>query len=142
VTARRIVVADDDPDIRDLLQLKLTGAGFDVHVADDGERALAQVEQFRPDLAVLDWMMPRRTGLEVCAELRSRADFASLPIILLTARAHQVDLEHGLACGADEYMTKPFSPREALVRVQALLARSRRLPGARSSSSCPDPAAS
>ncbi|MCU1345729.1 MAG: putative two-component response regulator [Acidimicrobiia bacterium] len=116
-----ILVADDDPDISSLVAAKLRHAGYDVHVRSDGESALAAVDEVRPDLVVLDWMMPRLTGLEVCQQLRSRPNLNQLAILLLTAKAHEADLQQGLAAGANDYMVKPFSPRELLVRVSAAL---------------------
>jgi two-component system phosphate regulon response regulator PhoB len=121
-----ILVADDDPDIRELLAFRLHVAGFAVHTADDGEAALAAAQEVQPDLVLLDWMMPRFSGLEVCRELRSRSELAGLPVIMLSAKAHRSDLELGLAAGVDDYITKPFSPREALRRVYEALARSYR----------------
>lgn len=117
----RILVVDDDADIRDLVCLKLGRAGHDVVSQADGEAGLAAALRLVPDLLLLDWMMPRLTGLEVCLRLRESAVGASIPVILLTARAQESDVKQGLAAGADEYIVKPFSPRELLARVDAVL---------------------
>jgi DNA-binding response OmpR family regulator len=122
----RVFVADDDPDIRELVTVKLEAAGFDVAAAADGQAALDRIRADPPDVVVLDLMMPGLTGLEVCAALRAEPDTARLPIILLTAKAQEADITKGLASGADDYVVKPFSPRELLSRVEAVLSRQRR----------------
>jgi DNA-binding response OmpR family regulator len=122
----RVLVADDDADIRELVLFKLESAGFDVATAADGQAALDMALADPPDLVVLDLMMPRLTGLEVCAALRGTPATAQLPIIMLTAKAQDADITRGLATGADDYMVKPFSPRELLSRIQAVLSRQRR----------------
>jgi DNA-binding response OmpR family regulator len=121
----RVLVADDDPDVRDVVVFKLQQVGHDVLVAEDGGTALALARRELPELAVLDVMMPRMTGLDVCRELRADRATASIPVILLTARAQEGDVESGFAWGADDYLTKPFSPRELASRVRAVLARRR-----------------
>ena len=121
-----IVCADDDADIRELVLFKLEAAGFDVATAADGQAALDMALADPPDLVVLDLMMPRLTGLEVCAALRGTPATAQLPIIMLTAKAQDADITRGLATGADDYMVKPFSPRELLSRIQAVLSRQQR----------------
>ena len=118
-----ILVVDDDADIRDMLSFKLANAGFEVHTEEDGETGLAAASELRPDLVVLDWMMPRMTGPEVCLALRQEPESAKLPVILLTAKAQEADVQRGFAAGADDYVSKPFSPRELVSRVQALLTR-------------------
>jgi two-component system phosphate regulon response regulator PhoB len=123
VTVARILVVDDDADIRDMLRFKLANAGFEVHTEEDGETGLAAARELRPDLVVLDWMMPRMTGPEVCLALREEPEYAKTPVILLTAKAQEADVQRGFAAGADDYVSKPFSPRELVSRVQALLAR-------------------
>ena len=122
----RVLVADDDADIRDLVEFKLVAAGFEVAAVADGQAALDHVLADPPDLVVLDLMMPRMSGLEVCAALRQVPATAGLPIIMLTAKAQEADITLGLATGADDYMVKPFSPRELLSRVQAVLSRHQR----------------
>ena len=120
-----ILIADDDPDIRDLVAFKLEQAGFDVTAVDNGLAALSAAQDAPPDLVVLDVMMPGMSGIDVCRELRSRPPTATLPIILLTARAQEGDVEVGFGAGADDYVVKPFSPRELVSRVEAVLARMR-----------------
>ena len=119
-----ILVADDDTDIRDLVVFKLEQAGYDVVPVGDGLAALEGVRRHAPDLCVLDLMMPGLSGLDVCAELRRDPTTAALPVIMLTAKAQEADVTAGFATGADDYVVKPFSPRELLSRVQAVLARS------------------
>jgi two-component system phosphate regulon response regulator PhoB len=120
-----ILVADDDTDIRDLVTFKLEQAGFKVTAVDNGLAALTAARDEPPDLMVLDVMMPGMSGIDVCQELRRDSTTAALPIILLTARAQEGDVEVGFGVGADDYIIKPFSPRELLNRVEAVLARSR-----------------
>jgi len=120
-----IVIADDDPDIRDLVAFKLEQAGYDVTAVDNGVSALEAIQRRPPDIAVLDVMMPGMSGIDVCRELRGEPATATLPIILLTARAQEGDIETGFGAGADDYVVKPFSPRELVSRVQAVLARTR-----------------
>ena len=121
-----ILVVDDDADIRGVVTFKLEQAGFEVHGEADGEAGLAAANQELPDLVLLDWMMPRLSGIEVCRALRDAPETATIPVILLTAKAQEADVERGFAAGADDYMVKPFSPRELLSRVQALLERTGR----------------
>ena len=121
----RIVVVDDDPDIRELITMKLGNAGHEVFTEADGEAGLAAVIERRPDLVVLDWMMPGLTGLDVCRALRDDPRTASTAVLLLTGRAQESDVERGFAAGADDYIVKPFSARELTSRVDALLSRDR-----------------
>ncbi len=120
-----VLVADDDADIRDLVTFKLEQAGFDVITAEDGPAALAAAHERVPDIAVLDVSMPGMSGLDVCRMLRSDPATADMMIIILTARAQETDVEGGFSAGADDYLVKPFSPRELTSRVQALLGRAR-----------------
>jgi two-component system phosphate regulon response regulator PhoB len=120
-----ILVADDDMDIRDLVAFKLEQAGFDVTAVDNGLAALTEARREPPDLVVLDVMMPGMSGIDVCRELRGDPTTSGLPIILLTARAQEGDVEVGFGAGADDYIVKPFSPRELVNRVEAVLARMR-----------------
>ena len=120
-----ILVADDDMDIRDLVAFKLEQAGFDVTAVDNGLAALPAARLEPPDLVVLDVMMPGMSGIDVCRELRNDRSTSGLPIILLTARAQEGDVEVGFGAGADDYIVKPFSPRELVTRVEAVLARQR-----------------
>ncbi len=119
---KRIVVADDDPDIRRLVVLKLRSAGHEVTAVGDGAAALEAIRRDPPDLAVLDVMMPGMTGVEVCVALRGERRTAGVPVILLTARVQESDVQTGFSSGADDYIAKPFSPRELVDRIRALLA--------------------
>ena len=122
----RVLVVDDDRDIRDLVTFKLEQAGYEVRQAEDGLQALEAVREWSPDLVVLDVMMPGLSGVDVTRELRADPATAATPVILLTAKAQEADVETGFVSGADDYVVKPFSPRELVSRVQAVLARSRR----------------
>src|SRR5262245_60951098 len=117
----RILIADDDGDLRGLIGFTLRQAGFDVHTAHDGPSALATFELERPDLLLLDINMPAPNGLEVCHTIRSRSN---VPIIMLTVRDQEDDMVSAFDQGADDYLRKPFSPRVLLARVRALLRRS------------------
>jgi two-component system response regulator MtrA len=121
----RILVADDDVDIRELVEFKLSTMGHDIVAVGDGAAAIDACMAEKPDLAVLDVMMPGVSGLDAIRAIRAEPALADLPVILLTARAQESDVETGFDSGADDYITKPFSPRELASRVQALLARSR-----------------
>ena len=118
-----VLVVDDDPVIADLVAFRLGRLGMQISVETDGEAGLAATRQLRPDLVVLDWMMPRMNGLEVCRALRADADpvLARTPVVLLTAKAQEPDLERGFAAGATDFVTKPFSTRELVSRVTAAL---------------------
>lgn len=119
----RILVVDDEPQIVDLLRSYLTRDGFDVDEAADGKAALAAFLRLRPDLVILDLMLPQLDGREVCRRIR---ETAQTPIIMLTARDEETDKLLGLELGADDYITKPFSPREVVARVRAVLRRGSR----------------
>jgi DNA-binding response OmpR family regulator len=120
-----VLVADDDADIRDLVAFKLEQAGFEVIAVEDGHTALERAQSRKPTLAVLDVSMPGLSGIDVCRMLRSEPATAGILIILLTARVQEQDVEGGFSAGADDYVTKPFSPRELVSRIQALLSRTR-----------------
>lgn len=120
---QRILVVDDEPDLLELVRVNLAQAGFEVTTAEDGREALAQVRRSLPELIVLDLMLPDVSGTEVCRRLRADPETESVPIIMLTARADEVDRVVGLELGADDYVTKPFSPRELALRVRAVLRR-------------------
>ena len=120
----RILVADDDVDIRELVEFKLSTLGHDVVAVADGAAAIDACQSERPDLAVLDVMMPGVSGLDAIRAIRADPALAGLPVILLTARAQESDVETGFDSGAYDYITKPFSPRELASRVEALLSRS------------------
>ncbi len=119
----RILVADDDVDIRELVEFKLSTMGHDIIAVGDGAAAVEACRAQKPDLAVLDVMMPGVSGLDAIREIRADPALADLPVILLTARAQESDVETGFDSGADDYITKPFSPRELASRVEALLAK-------------------
>ncbi|UCF67104.1 MAG: response regulator transcription factor [Acidobacteriota bacterium] len=121
---QRIAVVEDDPDIAELLGLHLTKAGFVVDLFGRGDSALAAFGKRPPDLVLLDLMLPGLDGLELFRLLRNDARTRSVPVIMLTARAEQTDRIVGLELGADDYVTKPFSPREVVLRVKAVLRRS------------------
>jgi two-component system phosphate regulon response regulator PhoB len=120
---RTVLIVDDDPDIRELMEFKLTQAGYAVHTAADGEAGFAAACSIRPDVILLDWMMPKLSGLEVCAQLRAAPELVGVGVILLTAKSQEGDVQRGLAAGADDYIVKPFSPRELVSRVESVLAR-------------------
>ena len=119
----RIIVADDDKDILDLVVFKLTQAGYDAVGVPDGVSALAAIEANPPRLAILDVMMPGLSGMDVLRKVRANEATKDLDIILLTARSRDSDVDAGFAIGASDYVVKPFSPRELVHRVNALLAR-------------------
>jgi len=119
----RILVVDDEPEAVELLEFNLKKAGFEVITATDGAKAIRQARSGSPSLIVLDLMLPELDGLEVCKLLRRDAATARIPIIMLTAKATEVDRIVGLELGADDYVTKPFSPRELVLRVNKVLQR-------------------
>ena len=120
-----VLVADDDADIRDLVAFKLEQAGLEVIAVEDGRSALEQARSRQPSLAVLDVSMPGLSGIDVCRMLRGDGATAAMLIIMLTARVQEQDVEGGFSAGADDYVTKQFSPRELVSRIQALLSRAR-----------------
>lgn len=122
--ARCILVVDDEPDLLELVRFNLDRAGFRVETAATGAEALAQLRRSTPDLVVLDLMLPDLSGEEVCRRVRADPVLAGLPVIMLTAKSEEVDRVVGFELGADDYVTKPFSPRELVLRVKALLRRS------------------
>ena len=119
----RVLLAEDDPDIRHLVTYKLSRAGMAVVGVPDGVAAVEQARREPPDLALLDMRMPKMSGLDVCRALRATPPTAEIPIIILTARARQQDLEAAYSAGATDYVVKPFSPRDLLLRVEAALGR-------------------
>jgi DNA-binding response OmpR family regulator len=120
---RTVLVADDDEDILELVSFRLERAGYEVVTARDGAAALATAQETRPDLAVLDVMMPGLNGYEVTQRLRADDATRDIPVILLTARVQEADVNRGFEAGADDYLRKPFSPQELRARVQAIIAR-------------------
>ena len=120
--ANKILVVDDEPNIVLSLEFLMKQAGFQVRTASDGEAALAAIAAEPPDLMLLDVMMPRKNGYEVCQAVRANPDWKGIRIIMLTAKGREVEREKGLALGADDYITKPFSTQEVVERVRELLA--------------------
>ena len=120
---RRLLIVEDDKDIVELVRYNLEKEGYQTHVAGDGLTALSTLKKTPPDLVILDLMLPKLPGLEVCREIRRDQALNRLPILMLTARGEEADRVVGLEMGADDYVTKPFSPRELVARVKALLRR-------------------
>lgn len=119
--AKKVLIADDEPNIVTSLEYLMTKSGYEVEIARNGEEALALVESFRPDLVLLDVMMPRRSGYEVCQKMRERAEWRHIKIVVLSAKGREAEVSKGLSLGADAYVTKPFSNRELIARVAGLL---------------------
>lgn len=120
----KILVVDDELSIRELVKYNLEKSGFQVHCLDDGAKALKDIIKAPPDLVVLDLMLPGMDGLDVCRHIRQMEKTKMLPVLILTARAGEIDRIVGLEIGADDYLTKPFSPRELVARVKTILRRS------------------
>lgn len=125
-TAHRVLLVDDEPSIQKLLVHALEREGFQVHAVSDGEAALEAVESYEPHLVILDIMLPKLDGMEVCRRIRTNSD---VPIIMLTARDDEIDRVVGLELGADDYVTKPFAVRELVARVRAIMRRVTITPG-------------
>jgi len=119
----KILIVEDEPAIQELLAFNVTQAGFRALRAEDAESAWLQIRQNSPDLILLDWMLPNTSGLLLARQFRSEAATSNIPIIMLTARAEERDKIQGLEAGADDYITKPFSPRELMARIRAMLRR-------------------
>jgi two-component system phosphate regulon response regulator PhoB len=120
-----ILLVEDDVNLVELIRYNLEADDYGVRVAMDGEEALLCIKEQLPDLVLLDWMLPHVSGIEVCRQIRANADTASLPVIMITARSEEDDQVRGLETGADDYITKPFSPRQLIARIQAVLRRTR-----------------
>jgi two-component system phosphate regulon response regulator PhoB len=120
----RLLIVEDEPDLAELVRFHLVKAGFAAEVAHSGRAGLEAIRRDRPALVVLDLMLPDLSGTDVCREVRADAKLRDLPILMLTARAEEVDRVVGFELGADDYVTKPFSPRELVLRVRAILRRS------------------
>jgi DNA-binding response OmpR family regulator len=118
--ASRVLIVDDEPNIVTPIEFLMRQRGYETRVARDGDEALSEVESFRPDLVLLDVMLPRKDGFEVCQELRA-GGWSDLKIVMLTAKGRDIEIEKGLALGADAYVTKPFSTGELVARVAELL---------------------
>ena len=120
-----VLIVEDEPPLVELLSYNLEKAGFQIHIARDGEEALLAVEERKPDLILLDWMLPYVSGIEICRRIRRNPETRNVPIIILTARGEEDDRIRGLEAGADDYVVKPFSPSELVARVRAVLRRTR-----------------
>ena len=120
-----VLIVEDEPPLVELLSYNLEKAGFQIHIARDGEEALLAVEERKPDLILLDWMLPYVSGIEICRRIRRNPETRNEPIIILTARGEENDRIRGLEAGADDYVVKPFSPSELVARVRAVLRRTR-----------------
>jgi len=120
-----VLIVEDEPPLVELLSYNLEKAGFQIHIARDGEEALLAVEERKPDLILLDWMLPYVSGIEICRRIRRNPETRNVPIIILTARGEEDDRIRGLDAGADDYVVKPFSPSELVARVRAVLRRTR-----------------
>ena len=125
-----ICIVEDEPAQVEMLSYNLQQEGFDTVVAENGAVALEVIEDVVPDLIILDWMLPDLSGIEICRRLRAGAESKTIPIIMLTARGEEADRVQGLETGADDYVVKPYSPKEMLARVRALLRRARPSSGA------------
>jgi len=119
----RIVVVEDETDIREVIEYNLSREGFNVFTASDGEEGLQLIKKKAPSLVLLDLMLPGLDGIEVCRQLKSDSDTSDIPVIMVTAKGEESDIVIGLGVGADDYVTKPFSPKELLARVKAVLRR-------------------
>src|SRR5438128_1113022 len=124
MNSRQILVVEDERAIREMVAFGLRRAGFEVVEAEDTRGARARIADRRPDLVLVDWMLPDMSGLELTRALKKDKDTRDVPVIMLTARAEEQDKVNGLEGGADDYITKPFSPRELLARINAVLRRS------------------
>ncbi|MEL7231525.1 MAG: phosphate regulon transcriptional regulator PhoB [Pseudomonadota bacterium] len=120
-----IVIAEDETSVCELLRYNLEAEGYETATAGDGDEAMLLLEERLPDLMLLDWMLPKVSGIEICRRVRSKQETANLPIIMLTARTEEADRIRGLETGADDYVTKPFSTHELMARVKAVLRRIR-----------------
>lgn len=125
MSTAKLLLVEDDPALLELLQFRFENEGYEVRATPDGDEALVLVEEALPDLVILDWMIEGTSGIEVCRRLRRNQKTAHVPIIMLTAREGEDDRIRGLETGADDYLTKPFSPRELLARVAAVMRRIR-----------------
>lgn len=120
-----VLIVEDDPALVELLSYNLQSEGFNTMVETEGEGAVAAIEERAPDIIVLDWMIPNLSGIDICRRVRAMPDRSDLPIIMLTARSEETDKVLGLEAGADDYMVKPFSPKELAARIRAIMRRSR-----------------
>ncbi len=121
----KVLIVEDEDALSTILEYNLAKEKFEVALATDGEEGLLKVEEFGPDIIILDWMLPKVSGIEVCRRIRSKPETRNIPIIMLTARSEEADRIRGLETGADDYLTKPFSTAELIARVKAILRRIR-----------------
>jgi DNA-binding response OmpR family regulator len=119
---RRVLIADDEPNIVAALEYLLQRSGYQVHIARNGDDALRLIEEHRPDLVLLDVMMPLRSGYDVCRRMREHEDWRHIKIVMLSAKGREVEVNKGMSLGADLYITKPFSTRELVAKIDGLLA--------------------
>lgn len=119
---KKVLIADDEQNIVISLEFLMKREGYQVEVANDGEEAVRRIRASRPDLVLLDVMMPKKSGFEVCQEIRSDPEMAGIRILMLTAKGRDTDIARGMGAGADAYVTKPFSTRELIVRIREMLA--------------------
>ena len=119
--SKKILIADDEPNIVAAIEFLLQQSGYEVHVAQDGEQALKLVEACVPDLVLLDVMMPKKSGYEVCTRMREREDWRHIKIVMLSAKGREAEVNKGLSIGADLYVTKPFSTRELVATIKRLI---------------------
>ncbi len=119
--AKKVLIADDEPNIVTALEFLLERNGYEVYIARDGEGALQLVEAHKPDLVLLDVMMPLKSGYEVCQRMRERVEWRNIKIVILTAKGRDVEVSKGLSIGADLYITKPFSTQELMAKINGLL---------------------
>ncbi len=119
--AKKVLIADDEPNIVTALEFLLERNGYEVYIARDGEAALQLVEAHKPDLVLLDVMMPLKSGYEVCQRMRERVEWRNIKIVILTAKGRDVEVSKGLSIGADLYITKPFSTQELMAKINGLL---------------------
>ena len=128
MTKNKILIVDDERQLVSLVSLHMSMSGYEVLTANDGEAALSIIDKEKPDLVILDLMLPKIDGWEVCKRLRTESKIGDIPVIMLTARSEAGDKLRGFECGADDYVTKPFSPRELVARVKRVLARAEKGP--------------
>ena len=118
---KKVLIADDEPNIVAALEFLLQQSGYEAHIARDGEEALKLVAERIPDLVLLDVMMPKKSGYEVCMRIRERADWRHIKVVMLSAKGREAEVNKGLSIGADLYVTKPFSTRELMAKIKGLL---------------------
>ena len=121
--AKKVLIVDDEPNIVTALDYLLQRNGYEVRIASNGDEALHQMEAFAPDLVLLDVMMPKKSGYEVCTRIRERPDWRHIKIVMLSAKGREAEVNKGLSMGADLYVTKPFSTRELMAKIKELLDR-------------------